>query len=210
MAPNSAALHSAAAERNREAILQALLQLLPRQGIALEIASGSGQHIEYFSAQMPGWHWLASDPAPEALASISARCPQAPAPLQLDVLQPDWALPASHQRLDLLYCANMLHISPAATCAALMRGAATHLGSAGFLLVYGPFIQSDVDTAPSNLSFDADLRARNPAWGLRHLDAVTSEANQHGLNLQQVIRMPANNLLLAFGLCNQTSGKEPI
>ncbi len=194
----SAALYSPAAERNQQVILDALLQLLPQQGIGLEIASGSGQHLAHFSAQMPGWSWLASDPTQEALASIAAWRPQGPLPLQLDVLQADWALPDSHQALDALYCANMLHISPWATCAALMRGAERSLAPQGLLLVYGPFLQSEVDTAPSNQAFDADLRRRNPAWGLRQLDDVIAEALACNLQLRERINMPANNLLLVF------------
>ena len=210
----AAALHSPAAERNQQVILEALLQLLPEQGIALEIASGSGQHIAHFSAQMPGWDWLASDPSPEALASIAAWRPQGRRPLQLDVLQQDWGLPASHPRVDAVYCANMLHISPWQTCAALMRGAARHLAPSGQLLVYGPFLEAGIDTAASNLAFDADLRRRNPAWGLRQLDEVSAEAQACNLHLQQVIKMPANNLLLVFRQASNTSSstllKDPV
>ena len=192
------ALHSPAAERNSQVILDALLQWLPAQGVALEIASGSGQHIAHFSNQMPGWDWLASDPSTAALASIEAWRPLGSAPLMLDVLQADWDLPASHQSLDALYCANMLHISPWPTCAALMQGAARHLAPTGQLLVYGPFLQSGVDTAASNLAFDADLKRRDPAWGLRHLDDVAKVGLGCGLQLRTCLPMPANNLLLAF------------
>ncbi|MCV2353906.1 class I SAM-dependent methyltransferase [Paucibacter sp. B2R-40] len=205
-----AALHSPAAERNKEVILEALLQLLPEQGIGLEIASGSGQHIAHFSAHMPGWNWLASDPAPEALASIAAWHPLGAPGVQLDVLQTDWALPTSHRSLDALYCANMLHISPWQTCAALMRGAAHHLDAAGLLLVYGPFIQAAVDTAPSNQAFDADLRRRNPAWGLRHLDDVAAQALACQLQLRDAIKMPANNLLLVFEQTSHASASNPV
>jgi hypothetical protein len=200
-----AALHSPAAERNKEVILEALLKLLPAQGCALEIASGSGQHIAHFAAQMPGWDWLASDPTPEALASIAAWRPLGAPPLQLDVLQAYWSLPPSHQILDALYCANMLHISPWPTCAALMRGAAQFLAPKGLLLVYGPFLQSQVDTAPSNLAFDADLRRRNPAWGLRHLDDVQAQGMACNLHLRDCVQMPANNLLLVFSRAAGTS-----
>ncbi|MDC8771331.1 DUF938 domain-containing protein [Roseateles albus] len=204
-----AALHSPAAERNKHAILDALLPLLPAQGIALEVASGSGQHIAHFSAQMPGWNWLGSDPTPEGLASIAAWRPHGAAPVRVDVLHADWALPPSHQTLDALYCANMLHISPWQTCAALMQGAARHLAATGLLLVYGPFLQRDVDTAPSNLAFDADLRERNPAWGLRHLDEVAAQAKACQLSLRNAIKMPANNLLLVFGRIAPASASTP-
>ncbi|HEX2010532.1 MAG TPA: DUF938 domain-containing protein [Roseateles sp.] len=193
-----AALHSPAAERNKQPILEALQGLLPAAGLALEIASGTGQHVAHFAAHLPGWRWLASDPDAAALASIAALWPAGPAPLRLDVGQSHWPLPDSHQRLDLIYCANMLHISPWASCAALMAGAARHLAADGRLIVYGPFIEPGRPTAPSNLAFDADLRARNPAWGLRPLDRVQAEALAQGLILAERIAMPANNLLLVL------------
>ena len=195
-----ALIQSPAAERNKQPMLDALLRLLPAQGRALEIASGTGQHIAHVAAGMPGWAWLASDPDAQALASIRAWWPNGPAPLRLDLLtDPDWPLPPSHaQRLDAIFSANMLHISPWATCAALMKGAARHLLPGGQLIVYGPFIVNGVATAASNLAFDADLRRRNPAWGLRALVDVQAQAAQSGLHLTQQLALPANNLLLAF------------
>ena len=192
------ALHSPAAERNKQPILEVLLQLLPPTGVALEIASGSGQHVAHFAEHMPGWRWLASDPDPKALASIEAWWAAGPRPIRLDVLQSDWPLPSTHQRLDAIFSANMLHISPWPTCAALMQGAARHLAATGTLVVYGPFVVPGVATAPSNEAFDADLRARNPLWGLRSLDEVQAQAELAGLQLQQYVAMPANNLILEF------------
>lgn len=192
------ALHSPAADRNKQPILEALLTLLPPKGTALEIASGSGQHLAHFAAALPGWDWLGSDPDALALASMAAWWPEGRAPLRLDVTQQPWPLPPSHQALDAIYCANMLHISPWASCAALMQGAARQLRSPGLLIIYGPFVVPGRATAPSNLAFDADLQTRNPAWGLRGLDAVEQEAEAAGLRLREHRALPANNLLLVF------------
>lgn len=192
------ALHSPAADRNKRPILDALLTLLPPSGTALEIASGSGQHLAHFAAALPGWDWQGSDPDEQALASIAAWRPEGRAPLRLDVNQRAWPLPASHQTLDLIYCANMLHISPWASCAALMQGSARHLRPDGLLLIYGPFVVPGLATAASNLAFDADLRARDPAWGLRDLKAVRQQADEAGLGLREYRALPANNLLLIF------------
>jgi SAM-dependent methyltransferase len=205
----SNALHSPAAERNKQPILDELLTLLPPVGSALEIASGSGQHLAHFAAALPRWAWLGSDPDERALASISAWRPEGPAPLRLDVSEQPWPLPPSHQRLDAIYCANMLHISPWASCAALMQGAARHLAPQGLLLVYGPFVVPGVATAPSNLAFDADLRARHPAWGLRSLADVRAEARQAGLHLREHRALPANNLLLVFERQPHSGEEQP-
>ena len=197
--PSPTRRHSAAAERNCGPILGVLGRVLPATGTALEVASGTGQHVAHFARHLPGWQWQPSDPQPESLASIAAWCTglaNVAAPLRLDVLDAGQALGAC--RFDAVYCANMLHIAPWATCAALMALAATHLAPRGQLVVYGPFIVDGVVTAPGNLAFDADLRARDPAWGLRTLGDVERQANAHGLRLGERIDMPANNLVLVF------------
>jgi len=197
--PSIAQRHSAAAERNRAPILAVLERLLPKHGIALEIASGSGQHAAHFAAALPGWQWQPSDGDASSLASIDAWCAGLanvrPA-LALDVMRAPWSGVA--ERVDLIFCANLLHISPWPTCAALMRGAARHLAPDGLLVVYGPFIVDGVETAPSNVAFDADLRARNPAWGLRRLDDVANEAEAAGLGLREHSAMPANNRMVVL------------
>ncbi|MGZ8259067.1 MAG: DUF938 domain-containing protein [Caldimonas sp.] len=190
---------SPAAERNRAPILAALRDVLPASGVALEIASGSGQHAAHFAAALPGWQWQPSDADPEALASIDAWCAGLanvrPA-LVLDVVQASWhGVPAS---VDAILCANLLHISPWPTCAALMQGAARHLAPGGLLVLYGPYRGDGEAIAPSNAAFDADLRARNPAWGLRRLADVAREAEAAGLSLRERVAMPANNLLLVL------------
>ncbi|MEO8805320.1 MAG: DUF938 domain-containing protein [Burkholderiaceae bacterium] len=192
--------HSPAAERNRGPILAELQRLLPARGVALEIASGTGQHAAFFASGLPGWHWQPSDAEPRALASIAAWCAgslNVLAPIALDVMSAEW--PGAPQPADAVFCANMLHISPWATCAALMQGAARHLSPQGVLLLYGPYLVDGEPVAEGNRSFDADLRARNPAWGLRRLADVVTQADAVGLHLRERVSMPANNLLLVLG-----------
>ncbi|MEO5796020.1 MAG: DUF938 domain-containing protein [Rhodoferax sp.] len=191
--------HSPAAERNLPPILSVLQRVLPAHGVALEIASGTGQHVAGFAAGLPGWSWQPSDAQDDAFGSIAYWCAQVGvanvlSPLQLDVLAP-WPLA---QTFDAIYCANMLHISPWTTCAALMRGAAAHLAPQGVLITYGPYLERGVPTSPGNLDFDADLRQRNAAWGIRQLDDVVQQAALAGLALRERVAMPANNLLLIF------------
>ena len=196
---------SPAADRNKQAILDVLRTVLPNKGSALEIASGTGQHISFFAAAMPGWCWQASDADAAALPWIAAYVKQQQqtnifAPVRLDVLATQW--PASGdaftEPFDAIYCANMLHIAPWATCAALMQGSHRHLATGGVLITYGPYLEDDVPTAPGNLAFDESLRTQNPTWGIRRREDVTEAARRAGLRLRERHAMPANNLLLVW------------
>ena len=191
--------HSPAADRNKGPIVAGLQRVLPPEGTLLEIASGTGQHAAHAAEQLPGWQWQPSDADPGSSASVAAWCegiPNVLAPLALDVLATQW--PGVPPVVDAVVCANLLHIAPWPVCAALMHGAARHLSASGMLVLYGPYVLDDEATAPSNLAFDADLRSRNPAWGLRRLSEVLVQAGAAGLTLQQRVVMPANNLLLVL------------
>ena len=196
---------SPAAERNKAPILAALQNLLPVTGRLLEIAAGTGQHAVYCAAGLPGWHWQASDPDLNALSAIAAWAARWPSPglqpaMHLDVLAEPWpaALTAHGQHWDALFCANLLHIAPWACCGALMRGAAHLLAPDGQLITYGPYRVRGEPISPGNQAFDADLRARNPGWGLRWLHDIADEARTAGLQLTQRLAMPANNQMLVF------------
>jgi hypothetical protein len=191
--------HSPAAQRNRTAILEVLQRVLSPAGSALEIASGSGEHAAHFAQGLPDWQWQPTDADADALASIEAWCAgiaNVLPPLQLDVANPVWA--GVGGELDAIFCANLLHISPWSSCAALMRGATRHLSAQGLLLVYGPFVVDGEAMAASNLAFDADLRSRNADWGLRKLADVATVAAAAGWRLRERIAMPANNLILVW------------
>jgi hypothetical protein len=189
---------SPAAERNKAPILEALSRVLPEPAAVLEIASGTGQHAAHFAAARSAWSWQPTDADASALASIASRTASLAnvrAPLLLDVLAP-W--PESLGRFDALYCANLLHIAEWPACAALMGGAARHLVAAGALVLYGPYVVDGEPAAPGNTAFDADLRERNPAWGLRRLADVVDAAERAGLTFERRFDMPANNLMLVF------------
>lgn len=192
---------SPAADRNKQAILDLLRRVLPEQGNALEIASGTGQHVAWFGAGLPHWTWQPSDADTGALDSIEAWLAQQALinvyrPLLLDVTAPDWLPPG--EQFELIYCANMLHIAPWASCAALMQGSARHLAPGGMLITYGPYLEDDVATSSGNLAFDQSLRARDPDWGVRRREDVEQEAVLAGLQLLARYTMPANNLLLVW------------
>ncbi|MES1978831.1 MAG: DUF938 domain-containing protein [Pseudomonadota bacterium] len=192
---------SPAADRNKQAILDVLVGALPEHGNALEIASGTGQHVAWFASGLPGWTWQPSDAQPDGFGSINAWVAEqgvsnVRVPVVLDVMASSWF--AGPQLFDLIYCANMLHIAPWATCAALMHGSAAHLAPGGQLITYGPYLEDGVPTSPGNLAFDQSLRERNPAWGIRHIEDVKAQAARAGLQLLARHAMPANNLLLVW------------
>ena len=93
---------------------------------------------------------------------------------------------------------HLVHISPWAATMGLLAGAAKLLPTGAPLILYGPYIEPDVPTADSNIAFDASLRARDPAWGLRNVDDVKAAAAAAGLTFMERREMPANNLMLLF------------
>jgi SAM-dependent methyltransferase len=184
-----------ATTRNREPILAVLERYVPDGARVLEIASGTGEHATFFASRLPVASWQPSDPDPGARASIDAwRARLAsdrvlPA-IDLDVTRTPWPVSCA----DVIVCVNMIHIAPWRACEALMAGAAKALPPGGILFLYGPYRRGGAHTAPSNEAFDASLKARDPEWGVRDLEAVEGEARKNGLSLVEVVPMPANNL----------------
>lgn len=196
---NDARRYAPSAARNRDAILKTLSPHLPEYGRVLEVASGSGEHTMHFAAAHPNLTFQPSDPDPDARASIDAWTRHlgltnvAPA-IELDVTQ---SVSPSIEA-DVVICINMIHIAPWSATVGLMRNAASLLPAGGLLCLYGPYRRNGEHTAPSNAAFDADLKARNPAWGVRDLEAVATVATDHGFSAPCIEAMPANNLSLIF------------
>jgi len=206
-------LSSLAAERNRQPILEVLRRVLPPAGRALEIASGSGQHVSWFARHLPQWSWQPTEYAAASLPSIAAwsvlgadDVAESPAsgvgplanilaPLQLDVCAAAWLVSGE---FDAITCVNMLHASPPATLRGLMAGAGRHLAAGGVLVTYGPYRLDDEPLAPSNVEFDTWLKTRDPGWGIRRLSDVLAQARDAGLRLRERVAMPANNLMLVL------------
>ncbi|MEO7937543.1 MAG: DUF938 domain-containing protein [Burkholderiaceae bacterium] len=196
---------SAAADRNKQPILERLRALLAPHGRALEIASGTGQHLAWFADALPQWDWQPSDAFASALPAIATQiaqrgCANVREPVLLDVRDIAWPSAGATfmEPFDLVYCANMIHIAPWECCGALMRGCSRHLAPDGRLVLYGPYFEADVAAAQGNQDFDQSLRARDPAWGIRQLQDVVREAQQAGLQLLERHAMPSNNLLLVW------------
>lgn len=196
-----------AAQRNREPIAEVLRDWLPERGLVLEIASGTGEHSAFFAETFPALDWQPSDVHPDALASIrawrdTAGLQNLREALELDAGSPDWPIGEA----DALLSINMVHISPWASALGLLDGAARVLPHRGPLILYGPWISDAQETAPSNLAFDADLKRRDPSWGLRRVEDFAAEARQRGFALAEQRQMPANNLMLLFRNGTQSPG----
>jgi SAM-dependent methyltransferase len=188
-------LLSPSAERNKGPVAEVLKQVLPDHGLVLEVGSGTGQHVLQFAREAPHLTWQPSERAAECLQSIALwLAAEGPAnvlaPLRLDVGAQPWPIASAAAVVSL----NMIHIAPWAAGMALIRGAAAVLGPGGVLFLYGPFRRGDKHTSPSNEAFDRQLRAQNPAWGVRDLEEVAFYAAAHGFGPPETHDMPANNL----------------
>jgi len=196
-------LYSPAANRNKEALFKILQEQISSKAHILEIASGTGQHADYFSTQMPKWSWQASDTSREALESIKnyqrdSKRSNFLNPIELSTLDEKWNLP----KFDATLCCNMIHISPWESCLGLFKHLKLYLKNHGKLILYGPFFREEIETAPSNLEFDQSLKERNSLWGIRSLSEVEKVATQEEFKLIQFYEMPANNLTVIFELYN--------
>jgi SAM-dependent methyltransferase len=194
-----ARLYAPAAARNRQAILDVLDRHLPPRGLVLEVASGTGEHIVHFAQGRPDLTFRPSDPDAQHRASIDAWS----SALGLDNVRPAVALDVTAEAwpveaVDALVCINMIHIAPWVATEGLIRGAGRLLPPRGLLYLYGPYRRGGQHTAPSNAAFDGGLRAQNPAWGVRDLEAVAALANAQGFGEPHIVEMPANNLSLVF------------
>jgi len=186
------------AERNKGPILDVLARVLPRQGVVLEIASGTGQHVLHFAKALPGLAWQPSDPDPELRESIALRVKEQQLanvnrPIELDVSKLPWPL----QTADAVVCINMIHVAPWSATLALLEGTKALLPTQHVLFLYGPYRRYGQHTSKSNEQFDSDLRAHDPEWGVRDLEAVEAAASS-GFVLAEIVEMPANNFSLIF------------
>lgn len=191
--------HAPATSRNREALGAVLDVELPSAGLVLEVASGSGEHAIYFAGRYPALEWQPSDQSPDALASISSWRDQESLnnlrePIRLDASAADWPVATA----DAILCVNMVHISPWRATEGLFAGSARLLAADEPLILYGPYLEDDVDTAASNLAFDESLKARDARWGIRRLADMDSLASGAGFMRAGRVEMPANNLTLTY------------
>jgi SAM-dependent methyltransferase len=195
-------MFSPSAARNSAPILAVLKRVLPTQGVVLEIGCGTGEHAVCFAEAMPNLTWRPSDPDPEARSSTASwieftGLSNILPPLDIDVCASTWGVERAAP-FDAILSLNMVHIAPWAASLGLFAGAGRLLRDGGLLILYGPFMRHGAHNAPSNAAFDATLKARNPAWGLRDIADLERVGEFSGLTLRETIEMPANNLSLVF------------
>lgn len=196
--------YSPSAGRNKQVISDILGAHMPVNGHILEVASGTGEHGAHFVADHATLRWTYSDIDEISLASQAAWVAHGSfggrlsGPLKLDASAEDWHNAVTGQEIDAIFCANMIHIAPFEVAKGLIAGAGQLLGQGGRLCLYGPFARNG-EIAPSNASFNEDLKRRDPSWGVRDLDReIVPLAEASGLDLKTVIEMPANNLTVLF------------
>lgn len=190
------------AERNKAPILRVLERVLPSSGgLLLEVSSGTGQHAAHFAAALPKWSFQPTEFDKDSLPGIDAwtqPLSNVNRAVYLDVSAPQWSDIYPPSAFDAMFNANMIHISPWNTTLGIMCGAQRLLKPRGILVMYGPYIVDGKATAESNLRFDESLKRRNSSWGIRKLGEVLKVAEQNGLQLKEVVEMPANNLCVVY------------
>ena len=190
--------YSESCDQNRDAILAVIRPLLAQSHAVLEIGSGTGQHAVYFARQMPHLSWHTSDLAAHhegiRMWLEEAGLENVVPPLTLDVTQSEW--PALE--VDAIFTANSFHIMSWEAVVATYAGAGELLHTGGLFLAYGPFNYANRYTSESNARFDAWLKQRDPASGVRNFEDVDALARQAGMSLQQDYAMPANNRILCW------------
>lgn len=205
--PDSTALNAQAAEgcrispsalRNVEPILAQLDRHAPQTGRALEIASGTGQHMVRYAARRPYLTWQPSDLNPANMASIAAwrqasGAANILAPITLDAGTPGWS--AERGPLDLIVLVNVLHLIPEDTARTILSELAAALAPGGVALIYGPFLRDGVPTSEGDRRFHESLRAQDARLGYKDADWAAARLTEAGLTLPPPIEMPANNLM---------------
>ncbi|HEY6880233.1 MAG TPA: DUF938 domain-containing protein [Polyangiales bacterium] len=191
--------HAPQADRSKGPIVDLLKRVLPESGMALEVGSGTGQHVIHFGRQFPGLVWQPSDYDQVAVASIEsyrreARLNNVREPLLLEVRKRMWG----HGQVDAVLAINLVHVTSWSVCEGLFDGARRHLRPSGVLFLYGPFKQNGGFASLEDAELDAALRSRNADWGLRDIEAVVALGTARNLVVEQVADLPGGQIGVVF------------
>ena len=191
-------LHAPAAERNAATISAFLRAHVPVRGTALELASGTGQHVCRFAADLPGLFWHPTDVDDARLRSIDAHVAEAGLrnvanATYLDATQTGWG--AERGPVELIVLVNLLHLISTPEARTLLAEAAEALAPGGILMLYGPFTRGGVLTSEGDRRFDAQLRAADAMIGYKDDRDLYEWLGACGLAAEPAHEMPANNLI---------------
>jgi hypothetical protein len=198
-------LYSPAAERNLTHIIELVCSYSPKSGNALEIASGTGQHIIELAAVVPGLVWQPSDIDETRLNSIASRSLEKPLPnllppIKLDVTDNSW--PALCPNQDFVLLVNLLHLVSKSEVKAIINGISQSLVQGGRCVIYGPFMRSGVLTSSSDKAFHRSLIEADPDIGYKDDAWMLDLFEKHKLEAVKILEMPANNLALLIEKCH--------
>ncbi len=187
------------ASRNLFPILDAMRPYVPKQGVALELASGTGEHIVEYARHFPGVIWQPTDVDPARLNSIDAwRAEKGIENMRLaqwlDASAPSWRTGP----MSMIVTVNLMHLIDAPTARAVIAGVARNLAPGAYWFLYGPFRTGGVFRSEGDETFHASLAAHDPQIGYKDLEKVEAWAADAGLRRADLIEMPANNLALVL------------
>ncbi|MDA7587512.1 class I SAM-dependent methyltransferase [Alphaproteobacteria bacterium] len=190
-------LHSPAAERNSGHIIELVRSHAPENGTALEIASGTGQHIVELAAAISSLIWQPSDIDETRLNSIVSRSlakqlPNLLPPIRLDVTDKGWSAFCPNQ--DFILLVNLLHLVSAAEVRAIVSGISQSLAENGRCVIYGPFMRNCVLSSSGDKAFHQSLIEADPDIGYKDDAWMLDLFSRHNLELIKIVEMPANNL----------------
>ena len=191
-------LHAPAAAKNAAAIGAVLDEVVPATGNALELASGTGQHIVAFAERFPDLTWQPTEVDEARLASIQAHraeahLPNLQPPILLNATQAGWG---RNHASDLILLINLLHLISATETQSLMAEVAQALNVHGRFVIYGPFMRDGQLTSDGDRSFHASLKASDPDIGYKNDAEILAWLKGAGLRIAETIEMPANNLAI--------------
>jgi len=194
-----------AGNRNRDPILQVFKDIFPKSGNALELASGAGNHINYFAPHFSELFFQPSDYDADVFETIKQKRAEAgnanvADPLKIDLTNSE-SWPAAEDRLyDVIFVVNLFQVAPVAIADGIAQLAARVLAKDGFVAIYGPFKVDGGYTTATNEAFDKEILAANvPEWGLKDVKDLEKAAAPHGIALKKILDLPANNFILVFG-----------
>ncbi|MFD0857569.1 DUF938 domain-containing protein [Roseovarius aquimarinus] len=193
---SGARLTAPSALRNAPVIAEMLAVHGPHEGQALELASGTGQHVRAFAAHLPHIEWQPSEIDPERRASIDAWADASnirPA-IALDATAPGWG--ADHPGQDMIVLVNLLHLISAPETHVLFQEVSAALKPGGFFALYGPFLRDGACVSEADADFHASLTASDPEIGYKDVADVRRWMQAAGLHAMTPLPMPANNLMI--------------